>query len=146
MPVFTRWALAGAALMFIATPTAAAAQEPAPKEGTVSQFVGSDLYRNYCGACHGGSARGDGVLAERLKKRPPDLTVFARNNGGVFPAETVRKIIDGRKPLPGHGGGDMPVWGDAFKFAQGGGGELAVRERIEAIVRHLETLQVKATQ
>jgi mono/diheme cytochrome c family protein len=145
MPVFTRWALAGAALMFIATATAAA-QEPAPKEGTVSQFVGSDLYRNYCGACHGGSARGDGVLAERLKKRPPDLTLFARNNGGVFPAETVRKIIDGRKPLPGHGGGDMPVWGDAFKFAQGGGGELAVRERIEAIVRYLETLQVKATQ
>jgi hypothetical protein len=40
----------------------------------------------------------------------------------------------------------MPVWGDAFRFAQGGGGELAVRERIEAIVRHLETLQVKATQ
>jgi mono/diheme cytochrome c family protein len=145
MPVFTRWALAGAALMFIGTATAAA-QEPAPKEGTVSHFVGSDLYRNYCGACHGGGARGDGVLAERLKKRPPDLTVFARNNDGVFPAETVRKIIDGRKPLPGHGGGDMPVWGDAFKFAQGGGGELAVRERIEAIVRHLETLQVKATQ
>lgn len=145
MPVFTRRALAGAALVFIATATAAA-QEPAPKEGVVSQFVGSDLYRNYCAACHGASARGDGVLAERLKKRPPDLTVFARGNGGVFPAETLRRIIDGRNPLPGHGGGDMPVWGDAFRFAQGGGGELAVRERIEAIVRHLETLQVKATQ
>ena len=145
MRAFARWALAGTALMFISIGTSAA-QEPAPKEGTISTFVGSDLYRNYCGACHGASARGDGVLAERLKKRPPDLTVFARNNDGVFPVETVRKIIDGRKPLPGHGGGDMPVWGDAFKFAQGGGGELAVRERIEAIVRHLETLQVKATQ
>jgi hypothetical protein len=39
----------------------------------------------------------------------------------------------------------MPIWGDAFRSAQGGGGELAVRERIAAIVGHLETLQVKAT-
>ena len=123
-----------------------AAQPVAPKEGTISPYVGSDLYRNYCAACHGPSARGDGTLADRLKKRPPDLTMFARNNGGVYPADTVRQIIDGRKPLPGHGGGDMPIWGDAFKFAQGGGGEMAVRERIDALVRHLESLQVKATQ
>jgi len=26
-------------------------------------------------------------------------------------------IIDGRHPVPGHGGPDMPVWGDAFKRA-----------------------------
>jgi mono/diheme cytochrome c family protein len=145
MPAPCRWTAGIAVLLFVSIATAAA-QSPAPKEGTISQYVGSDMYRNYCAACHGPSARGDGPLADRLKKRPPDLTLFARNNGGVYPADTVRRIIDGRKPLPGHGGGDMPIWGDAFKFAQGGGGELAVRERIDAIVGHLETLQVKSTQ
>jgi mono/diheme cytochrome c family protein len=145
MPVLLRWAARVAALSFVPVVTTLA-QPPAPKEGTISQYVGSDMYKNYCAACHGASARGDGPLADRLKKRPPDLTLFARNNAGVYPADTVRRIIDGRKPLPGHGGGDMPIWGDAFKFAQGGGGELAVRERIDAIVGHLETLQVKSTQ
>jgi len=145
MPALLRWAFGVCALaLFSYSP--AGAQAPASKEGTVSQFTGSDLYRNYCAACHGASARGDGPLAERLRKRPADLTLFARQNNGVFPADTLRRIIDGRKPLPGHGGGDMPIWGDAFKSAQGGGGELAVRERIDAIVSHLESWQVKATQ
>jgi mono/diheme cytochrome c family protein len=145
MPGFLRWAAGISAITLISCATAAA-QSPTPKEGVVTQHVGSELYKNYCTACHGPSARGDGALAERLKVRPPDLTQFARNNGGVFPADNVRRIIDGRKPLPGHGGGDMPIWGDAFKFAHGGGGELAVSERIDAIVRHLESLQVKSTQ
>ena len=50
-----------------------------------------------------------------MKTRPPDLTLFAARNGGTFPAALVGKIIDGRQPLPGHGGPDMPVWGDAFR-------------------------------
>jgi mono/diheme cytochrome c family protein len=116
-----------------------------PSEGSASRFVGSDLYRNYCVTCHGKAGHGDGALADMLKKRPPDLTVFSRNNGGVFPAELVKKIVDGRQPVAGHGGKDMPVWGDAFKSAHGGGDEAAVQERIDALVRHLETLQVKAT-
>jgi mono/diheme cytochrome c family protein len=144
MPVLIRWA-AGVVALMVVSGGSAAAQQSEPKEGTISPFVGSDIYKNYCAACHGPSARGDGALADRLKRRPPDLTVFARNNNGVFPADTVRRIIDGRKPLPGHGGGDMPIWGDAFKFAQGGGGEMAVRQRIDALVQHLELLQVKAT-
>jgi mono/diheme cytochrome c family protein len=106
-------------------------------------FVGSDLFRTYCASCHGTGARGDGPLAEMLKKRPADLTVFARNNGGAFPAELVGKIIDGRQPVKGHGGKDMPVWGDAFKEASGGADEAAIKARIDALVRHVETLQAK---
>ena len=63
-----------------------------------------------CAVCHGTTARGDGPLADRMKRRPPDLTVLATQNGGVFPAEQVRKTIDGREFVPGHGGPDMPVW------------------------------------
>jgi len=124
-------------------------QEPAngpaaEPQGTVSEFVGSDLYHDYCAVCHGASARGDGPLADKLKKRPPDLTQFARQNGGVFPTEMVRKIIDGREPIANHGGPDMPVWGDAFKTSRAGGTDAAVKARINELVRYLESLQARS--
>jgi hypothetical protein len=73
--------------------------------------------------------------------RPPDLTLLAKRNGGRFSDETVRRIIDGRKPVKGHGGPDMPVWGDAFKSAPEGFSDAAVREKIVAIVEYLRSVQ-----
>ena len=61
----------------------------------------------YCAVCHGVAARGDGPLADQLRVRPPDLTLIAKRSGGRFDDETVRRIIDGRKPVKGHGGPDM---------------------------------------
>ncbi len=119
------------------------AQTQASPTGQPAQFAGSDLFRNYCATCHGAGAKGDGPLAEMLKKRPADLTLFARANKGTYPAELVGKIIDGRQPVPGHGGKDMPIWGDAFKESGGGSDEAAIKARVEALVRHLESLQVK---
>ena len=81
-----------------------------------------------------------------MKKRPPDLTLFAMKNGGTYPAALVARIIDGRNPMPGHGGPDMPIWGDAFKASTGGLSEEAVKARIDAIVRYLETLQQKTAK
>ncbi len=91
--------------------------------------------------CHGLAARGDGPLAEQLKKRPPDLTQFAKQNGGKFPAEMVYKIIDGRQGVSGHGGKDMPIWGEAFKATHDGFSEDSVKKRIDALVEFLESLQ-----
>ena len=79
-----------------------------------------------------------------MKKRPADLTLFTRQNGGTYPAAMVFKIIDGRQPVQGHGGPDMPVWGDAFKPSSVGGSEDAVKGRIKALVDYLETLQQKS--
>ena len=108
--------------------------------------TGSDVFKDYCAVCHGTTARGDGPLADKMKRRPPDLTVLATQNGGVFPAEQVGKTIDGRESVPGHGGPDMPVWGSAFRTSRLGSSEESVKSVIDALVRHIESLQQKPAQ
>ena len=71
---------------------------------------------------------------------PADLTQFALRNGGVFPADRLREIIDGRH-VTSHGPREMPVWGDVFQYRGGAGDKRSVGERIEAIVRHLAAIQ-----
>jgi mono/diheme cytochrome c family protein len=109
--------------------------------GQANTVNGADLFQSYCVVCHGSDARGTGPLASSLKKRPADLTVLTSTHGGKFPVELVAQIIDGRNPVKGHGGGDMPVWGDALLKSRDGGSEAAVKERIDAIVSHLHGLQ-----
>jgi len=111
--------------------------------GVVHRVSGSYTYRTYCASCHGAKGKGDGPLAESLRFAPPDLSKIAERNQGEYPAEEVFQIIDGRKPVPGHGGPDMPVWGDAFKNAESGGGDEAVKAKIQALVDYIKTLQVK---
>jgi mono/diheme cytochrome c family protein len=103
--------------------------------------AGPEVYRTYCATCHGVSARGDGPLAAHLRFVPPDLTLLAKRNGGKFDEAEVYRIIDGRKPVKGHGGPDMPVWGDAFRRSADGYSEEAVKARIEGLVTHLRSLQ-----
>lgn len=105
-----------------------------------SRTAGSSLFKTYCATCHGVEARGDGPLADQLRVRPPDLTLFGRTNGS-FDREKVRRIVDGRDPVKGHGGPDMPIWGDVFKQADEGYSEKKVIERIEALVDYIATIQ-----
>jgi mono/diheme cytochrome c family protein len=116
-----------------------------PAQETSFTGTGDDLYKAYCAACHGQSGKGDGPLARNMKKRPPDLTLLARQNGGLFPSALAYKIIDGRQVTPGHGGPDMPTWGTVFKASQGGPSEEAVKGRIEALVKYLESLQQRSS-
>jgi len=127
------------AAVAMAAATASGQQLPSPP--AQSKYVGSDLFKTYCAVCHGKSARGDGPLAASLKRPPPDLTQFAARNGGVFPSAMVAQIIDGRRPVNGHGGADMPVWGDAFAASRTGSSEEDVQARIKALVEHLEWIQ-----
>jgi len=105
---------------------------------------GAALFRTYCASCHGTDGRGAGPMADHLRRVPPNLTSFAVRNGGVFPGERVRRIIDGRE-VRGHGSFEMPVWGDAFRRTREGLTEEAAAARIEAIVKHLEAIQERAT-
>ena len=117
-----------------------------PSPPAQPSYSGSELFKTYCVACHGTSAHGDGPLAANMKKPPPDLTQFAARNGGMFPSALVARIIDGRQPVTGHGGPDMPVWGDAFKASRVGSSEEAVQARITALVEHLERIQERQAQ
>ena len=107
---------------------------------------GASLYRLYCAVCHGESARGDGPLATSMRRRPADLTEILKRNQGVYPRELVFRIIDGRQPLRGHGGPDMPAWGDAFTRSIEGSSPEAVKARIESLVAYLESIQAREAE
>jgi mono/diheme cytochrome c family protein len=130
----------------LAFAASAASGQELPSPPTQQSYSGSELFKTYCPACHGASAHGDGPLAANMKKPPPDLTQFAARNGGVFPSALVARIIDGRQTLTGHGGPDMPVWGDAFRASRVESSEEAVQARIKALVEHLERIQERPAQ
>ena len=106
--------------------------------------AGARLFRIHCATCHGESARGNGPMAALLRRPPTDLTRFTAGNGGVFPNERLRRVIDGRD-VPSHGPGDMPVWGDIFRRTTGGD-DAAARERIDALLAFLESIQSRAAE
>lgn len=116
----------------------------APVAAQNKQVVpGGELFRTYCATCHGTSARGDGPLASSMKRKPADLTEIAARNGGLFPTELVFRTIDGKNPVRGHGGSDMPVWGDAFARSRDGGDPEKVRAMIQSLVDYLESVQAR---
>ncbi len=105
-------------------------------------MTGAQLFRNYCASCHGTAGRGDGSMASRLRKAPPDLTKYTARNGGVFPSERLRRIIDGRDVVA-HGDPAMPVWGDVFRRTAG---DAAARDRVDALVAFVEGVQERGAE
>lgn len=79
-------------------------------------------------------------MAAMLSKPPADLTRIAKRNGGTFPSELIAKVIDGRSAVKGHGGGDMPVWGDAFAKSSD---PTPPAEKIARVVTYLESIQAR---
>ena len=131
------WKLVTAAIVVVsAAPLTGARDQPQP-------YSGSGDYLAYCASCHGPEARGDGVIAKSLKKRPADLTQLAKRNNGVFPEERVVTTIDGREPNTAHGGSDMPAWGVVLAGARDSAGAENAAVRIGVLVKYLETLQAK---
>lgn len=115
------------------------------------EMDGAGLYRQHCASCHGGTGKGDGPLAEKLKIPPLPLTTLARRHAGTFPTKYVYRIIDGREERRAHGGRDMPVWGAYYgSLAKWQGSnapstETVIQERILALIEHLESIQVTYT-
>lgn len=117
------------------------AQEPTSPASLA--IAGANNFAQYCVACHGKDAKGTGTLAATLKPKPADLTILAKSNGGAFPRDMVFQVIDGRKKVKGHGGGDMPQWGETFLASAGSDNTDAVKRRIDSLVEYLATVQGK---
>src|SRR5262245_13477033 len=103
---------------------------------TASPYSGSADYRVFCASCHGPSAKGDGVLAGTLRKRPADLTQLSKKHDGEFPFDAAFKTIES-----GHEAADMPAWSAVLAKSQESAGDEAAKARIRALVKYLETLQ-----
>lgn len=107
---------------------------------------GEQEYLNSCAACHGVEGKGNGPLADLLRRRPADLTTIMRRNGGEFPYWRVYEVIDGRGTIPEHGERDMPVWGNQFlpddmKRYGPYGGLAVTTERIHNLTGYVQSLQ-----
>src|SRR5512140_2542413 len=76
--------------------------------------IGKSEFQSSCASCHGSDARGKGPVSDQLKTPPPDLTVLARNNNGVFPTNAIYEAIYELKTIPAHGTREMPIWGERF--------------------------------
>lgn len=142
MPHRLSWALTAVAAVALALPWAVPVRATQPPQRAKAVPAGSALFSTYCVVCHGNDAKGTGPLADSLKRKPADLTMLTKTNGGTFPRDMVARMIDGREPVKGHGGGDMPVWGDAFARSADAGPQ-AVGERIDALVTYLASVQAK---
>ena len=129
------WGLLVAGIVVVGCALVTVRAQPQP-------YSGSGDYVAYCASCHGAGARGDGVIAKSLKKRPADLTLLTKRNNGVYPEERVLKTVDGRQG-GAHSDSDMPAWADVFaKSTESAGAENAA-VRIDVLVQYLETLQAK---
>ena len=97
---------------------------------------GPEMFRSYCGPCHGRSGKGDGPAAAALTPKPADLTLFAKRRNGTFSAKDFEDKVSGGA-VPAHGSTDMPVWGPIFR--QLGNEQL----RIANLRKYVESLQVR---
>jgi mono/diheme cytochrome c family protein len=111
--------------------------------------LGKTEYYAKCAVCHGLSGKGEGSFGEVLKVNMPDLTTIAKRNGGVFPVERVKMVIDGRATPRAHGTSEMPIWGTRYSIEAAPqyddypwDAEVFVQARVLALVDYLHRLQV----
>lgn len=121
-----------ALLIAVALSATSTSQTPDSKTGAGSASAlarGRRLFQRNCASCHGLDGKGGGLVADALRKRPPDLTAIPRKNGR-FPSEEVVMTITGALSLRVHGTREMPVWGGVLKNSE-----------ILSLVTYIESIQ-----
>lgn len=112
--------------------------------------LGKIEYETNCAVCHGADGKGNGLMTNVLRHRPPDLTVLAKNNKGVFPTAQLYEVIEG-VGVPSHGSREMPIWGMEYRaeagerYLEGRGhydAQALVRARILLLIDYIGRMQV----
>ena len=116
-----------------------AAQAPFPSAWVPS---GEAMYKQFCAACHGAHAQGNGPAASSLRTQPPDLTTLAKRHGGKFPYDYVSSILRFGPGSSAHGSSEMPTWGPIFQTIDKKS-ERAAQDRIKNLADYLASLQRK---
>jgi mono/diheme cytochrome c family protein len=144
-----------AVLFVVATGKTALAQMEGPGPGheavqhNTSGAVSSGKlqFRQYCAPCHGMDGTGDGPVADTLKKKPANLTLLSKNNGGKFPYDHVFNMISGKEVIASHGTREMPIWGVVFSQSRMPGApgrtEAQVKAKINTIISYIESIQAQ---
>jgi mono/diheme cytochrome c family protein len=134
-----------AVIYFVVVGTAAKTQTTAgamkQSEQLIYSIKGPSLFSAHCAVCHGSDGKGNGPMAPSLKNRPADLTVLAKNNGGMFPSARVQKTINGEGLVASHGTREMPIWGPIFHQVEED--QDFGNVRIQNLLKYLESIQQK---
>lgn len=131
-----RRALSITAIAMLGLATSALAEEKkAASEATLK--AGGETFLRYCALCHGLDGTGLGPLSDALQKAPPDLTQISKRNGGTFPADKVKNIIE-NGGIKSHGMMAMLAWGKVFNEEMGKDRQ---GEVINNVAAYIESLQ-----
>jgi mono/diheme cytochrome c family protein len=134
------------ALLLLSAAASAGAQsaQPVKQDQFPPDFVpsGKQMFRQYCAACHGVSAKGNGPARPTLKVPAADLTTLSKRHGGEFPYDLVSNVLRFGPGLTAHGSSDMPTWGPIFQYMDNYN-QAAVQKRIKNLCDYLVTLQEK---
>jgi len=128
--------------VLVLIPCGSSAQDKPKTAAPRDAEAGKQTYMNYCAACHGADARGNGPAAAALKTPPPDLRTLATRHDGKFPESYVTRVVRSGDPKLGHGSAEMPIWGPVFSM-QENGDETGVRRRIQNLCDYLASIQDK---
>ncbi|MBK5204860.1 MAG: hypothetical protein JJD98_05450 [Polaromonas sp.] len=141
-----KMSLAAAALSVLCSTALAQA---AAQTKRVPTDLGKGEFEASCASCHGTSGKGNGALASFLTRSPPDLTLLAKNNQGVFPMSRLYAVIEGEN-VPSHGSRDMPIWGRAYRIMDAEyyvdtpyDAVALVRSRILSLLEYINRIQVR---
>jgi mono/diheme cytochrome c family protein len=111
-----------------------------PVSATSAELSGGEIFKSYCGTCHGSDGKGKGPMAAVLKVPPPDLTTLSRRNNGKFPADHIASVLKNGVDVPAHGTAEMPIWGSTFADIKT---HRVVTMRVTDMIRYLESIQAK---
>jgi mono/diheme cytochrome c family protein len=108
-------------------------------------------YQRACARCHGDDGKGPAATAATSTAKTKDLTLLARDNGGVFPERKILRVIHDTEPIAAHGPREEPVWGKRFSLrlnvATGAsnlpGSSAQIDYRVKQLTQYLKSIQEK---